>query len=172
MKIDVFSARCGRFAARVTAAVTTDDCRPRRGEFFPAADTAFASIFPYPPGAARARQKTPLPRRVSPSMLPPRPAPRTEPTPPRLLIRPRSPVRHRATRYLRVPCRLRAPSPLGRAEEQPPPLAPSHLPLIMASGPPGPLVHPLDVQSLRRESYGRYRLWPSLRPPLLPPRLP
>ena len=41
-----------------------------------------------------------------------------EPTPPRSLIRPRPPLRRLATRRLRMPCRLRAASPLGRAEEQ------------------------------------------------------
>ena len=42
----------------------------------------------------------------------------------------------------------------------------------MASGPAGPLVHPHGVLTPRRESHGRNRLWPSLRPLLLPPRLP
>ena len=45
MKMDDLSAPSGRFVVRVTAAVTTDDCRPGRGDFFPAADTAFASVF-------------------------------------------------------------------------------------------------------------------------------
>ena len=73
---------------------------------------------------------------------------------------------------LRLPFHLRAASPLRLTEEQPPPLVQIHLLLIMASGPAGPLVHPLDVVSPRREPHGRDRLWPSLRPPLLPPRLP
>ena len=82
------------------------------------------------------------------------------------------PLRHMATRHLRLPCRLRAVSPLVCAEELPPPLAPSHLLLIMVSGPAEPLVHPLDVLPPRRESHGRDRLRPSLRPALLQPRLP
>ena len=68
-------------------------------------------------------------------------APHREPTPPISPIRPRPPLRHRATRPLRPPYRLPPSSSLGRAEEQPPPLAPNHLLLIMASGPAGPLVH-------------------------------
>ena len=155
--------------ARVTAAVTTDDCRPGRGENFLPPTLISLRFLPYPLRAARARQKPPLPRRVSPGMLLPRRAPRMEPTPPGSLIRPRPPLRRLATRHLQLLCCLRAASPLGRAEEQPPPLAPSRLLLIVASGPAGPLVHPLNVLAPRRESHGRDRLWPSLRPPLLPP---
>ena len=44
MKINDLPAS-GRFVARESAAVTTVDCRPGRGAFFPAADTAFASFF-------------------------------------------------------------------------------------------------------------------------------
>ena len=109
-------------------------------------------FLPYPLRAARARQKPQPPWRVPPSMLLPRRAPHREPSSPRSLIRPRSPLRHMATRRLRLPCRLRAVSLLGRAKEQPPPLAPSHLLLSMASGPAGPIVHPLDVLPPRRES--------------------
>ena len=87
-------------------------------------------------------------------------------------MRPRPLLRYRATRHLRLPCRLRAEFPLGRAEEQLPPLATSYLLMTMASGPAGALVYPLDVLSPRRESHGRDHLWPSLRPPLPPPRLP
>ena len=171
-RIDHLFHPSGRFVARVTAAVTTDDCRPGRGDIFLPPTLLSLRFLPYPPGAARARQKPPLQRRVSPSMLLPRQAPHGEPTPPISLIRPRPPLCHRATRHLRLPCRLRAAFPLGRAEKQPPPLAPSHLLLTMASGPAGPLVHPLNVLSPRRESHGRDSLWPSLRPLLLPPRLP
>ena len=105
--IDDLSAPSGRFVARVTAAVTTDDCRPGRGEFFLPPTLLSLRFLPYPPGAARARQKSPLPRRVSPSTLLPRRALHREPTPPRSRIRPRPPLRHRATRHLRLPCRLR-----------------------------------------------------------------
>ena len=48
MRVDDLSALSGRFVARVTAAVTTDDCRPGRGEISPAADTAFSSVFAVP----------------------------------------------------------------------------------------------------------------------------
>ena len=71
---------------------------------------------PYPRGAARSPQKPPLPQHVSRSMLLSRRSPHREPIPPRSLIRPRPPLRHRATRPLRLPCSLRAASPLGRAE--------------------------------------------------------
>ena len=172
MRIDDPFAFRGRFVARVTAAVTTDDCRPGRGEFFLPPTVLSLRFLPYPPGVARARQKPMLQRRVSPSMLLPRRAPHREPTPPRSLIRPRPPLRHRATRHLRLPCRLRAAFSPGRAEEQPPPLAPSYLLLIMASGPAGPLVHRLEVFSPRRESHCPDRLWPSLRPLLLSARPP
>ena len=50
--------------------------------------------------------------------------------------------------------------PLGRADEQPLPLAPRRLLLIMASGPAGPLGHPSGNLSPRRESCGRDRPHP------------
>ena len=55
------------------------------------------------------------------------------------------------------------------AEEQPLPLAPHRLLLIMASGPAGPLDHPSGVLPPRREPHGRDRPHPSLWPRLLPP---
>ena len=48
MKIDDLSAPSGSFAARVSAAVTAADRHPGRGFLFPAADTAFASVFAVP----------------------------------------------------------------------------------------------------------------------------
>ena len=48
MRIDDLCTPCGRFFARVSAAITTADRRPGRGSFFPAADTAFVSIFVVP----------------------------------------------------------------------------------------------------------------------------
>ena len=48
MRIDDVSAPSGKFAARLTAAVTTDYCRLGREECFSAADTAFASVFAVP----------------------------------------------------------------------------------------------------------------------------
>ena len=122
--------------------------------------------------ATRARQKLPLPRRLLPSMLLPRRELHRGPTPPPSLIRPRPPLRRPVTRHLQLPCHLRAASPLGRTEERPLALALSHLLFIMAPGPAEPLVYPLGVLTPRRESHGRDRLWPSLRPLLLPPRLP
>ena len=47
-RIDDLSAPSGRFVARVSAAVTTVDRRPGRGDIFPAAETAFASVFAVP----------------------------------------------------------------------------------------------------------------------------
>ena len=48
MRIDDLSAPSGRFAAIVSAVVTTADCRPGRGATLPAADTVFASVFAVP----------------------------------------------------------------------------------------------------------------------------
>ena len=172
MGIDDLSAPSGRFLARVTAAVATDDRLRSHGDFFPEADTAFASVFAVPSEGGTGSAEAPATAILSPSMLLPRRAPHSASTPPRSLIWPRPSLRRLSTRHLRLPCCLRATPPLGAAEEQPLPLAPSHLLLIMASGPAGLLVHPLDVLTPRRESHGRDRLWPSLRPPPLPPRLP
>ena len=172
MKIDDLSAPSERFVTRVTASVTTDDCPSGRRKTFLPPTLLSLRFLPYNMGAARARQKPPLRRGVSPIMLLPRRPPHREPAPPRSVIFPRPPLRYMAPRHLRPPCWLWVASPLGRAEEQPPPLAPSHLLLRMASGPAGPLVLPLDVLSPLRESHGRDRLCPSLRPPILPPRLP
>ena len=146
---------------------------PAAEQFFLAPTPLSLRFLPCPLRMARALQKTPLPRRLSPSMLLPRRALRREPIPSRSLIRPRSPFRRLATRRLRLPCRLRAAFPIGRANEQPLPLALLCLLLIiMVSGPAGPLVHPQGVLTPRRESHGRDRLWPSLRPLLLPSHLP
>ena len=59
MRIDDPSAPCGRFVARVTATVTTDDCRPGRGKLFPAADTAFALVFAIPSRGAAGSAEAP-----------------------------------------------------------------------------------------------------------------
>ena len=59
IRIDDLSAPSGRFVARITAAVTTDDCRPGRGELFPAADTAFASFFAAPSGGGTGSAEAP-----------------------------------------------------------------------------------------------------------------
>ena len=48
MRIDDLSHPCRRFVARASATVTTVDRRPGRGAFFPAVDTAFASVFAVP----------------------------------------------------------------------------------------------------------------------------
>ena len=71
-------------------------------------------FLPDPLREARALQKPPLPRRLLPSMLLPRRALHREPISPGLLIRPRSPLRRLATRCIRLPCRLRVASSLGR----------------------------------------------------------
>ena len=113
-----------------------------------------------------------LPPRLSSSVLLPRRVLHRQPTPTQYLIRSRPPLRRLGTRRLRLPCRLRTPSPPGRADEQPLPLALRYLFFIMASGPAGPLVHPHGELISRRESHGRDRLWPSIRSLLLPPRLP
>ena len=127
MRIDDVSAPSGRFIARVPATVTTVDCRPGRGEIFSAADTTLASLLPCPLREARSLQKPSLQRRLSLSMLLPRRALHREPTSPQSRIRPLLPFRRLATRRLRLPCRLRAASPLGCAEEQPLPMPLSYL---------------------------------------------
>ena len=58
-RIDHLFHPSGRFVARVTAAVTTDDCRPGRGENLPAADTAFASVFAVLPGGGTGSAEAP-----------------------------------------------------------------------------------------------------------------
>ena len=65
------------------------------------------------------------------------------------------------TRHLRLPCRLRAASPLGRADEQPLPLALRRLMFIRALVSAGPLSHPHGVLTPRRKFHGRNHLWPS-----------
>ena len=170
VKINDLSAPSGRFVARVSATVTTTDRRPGRGDFFLLSTPFSLRFLPYPVRAARARQEPPLPRRLSPSMLIPSRALHREPIPPRSLVRPRPPLRRLATRHVRLPCRLRAALPLGRADEQPLPLPLSRLLLNMASGPTGALVHPHGVLTPRRESHGRDRLWPSTAL-LLPPHV-
>ena len=159
MRIDDLFAPCWTFVARVIATVTTDDCRPgRRHNFLPAADTALSSLLPHRMGAARAWQMLPLPRRVLPSTILLRRAPHRKPTPTRSLIRPRPLFHHMTIRHLRLPCRLRAGPPLGRALKQTPLQAPSHLLLTMGSGPAGPLAEPFEVLTSHRESHGRERL--------------
>ena len=172
MRIDDRSAPSGRFVARVSTAVTTVDRRPGRGAIFRPPTPLSLRFLPCPLRAARALQEPPLPRRLSPSMLLPRRALHRESIPPRSPIRPRPPFRRLTTWRLGLPCRLRAASLLERADKQPVPLALHRLLFIMVSGPAGPLVHPQGVLTPRRESHGRDRLWPSLRPLLLPPRLP
>ena len=151
----------------VSAVVTTFDRRPGRGETcLPPTPLSLRFL---PLSAARALQEPPLLRRLSPSMLLARRARHKEPIPTRSLIRPRPPLSRLVTRRLRLPCRFRATSPLGRANEQPLPLALRRLMLIMVSSPAGSLVHPPGVRTPRREPHGPDRLWPSLRPMLLPP---
>ena len=98
--------------------------------FLPPTPLSFR-FWPCPLRAARAQHKPPLSRRLSLSMLLPSRALQREPTPPRSRIWPHPPFRHLATRHLRRPCHLRAPSSLGRTEEQPLPLPLSRLLLIM-----------------------------------------
>ena len=56
-RIDSLSAPSGRFVAH---AVTTDDCRPGRGEFLPAADNAFASVFAVASGCGTVSAEAPV----------------------------------------------------------------------------------------------------------------
>ena len=135
MKIDDLSAPSGRFVARVSVAVTTADRRPGRRYFFPAANTAFISVFVVPSESGTGSAKAPLPRRLPPSMLLLSRALHREPIPPRSLIRPRPPLLL-ATRHLRLPCCLRAASPLGRVDEQLLPLAPAYSYGFEPGGPP------------------------------------
>ena len=171
MRIDDLSAHSGRFVARVTAAITVDDCRPGRGEHFSAADTAFASVFAVPSGGGTGSAEAPAAATsVAQHALPTSsisqgadfaeitdPAasassPQGYPAPPTAL-----PSSGRISTWAR-----RRTAAAAGAE---PPAA------DYGFGPAGPLVHPLDILSPRRVSHGRNRLWPSLRPPLLPLRL-
>ena len=170
MRIDDLSAPSGRFVARVTAAVTTDDCRPGRGDNFPAADTAFASVFTVPSGGGTGSADAPAAAKSVTQHAPPTSSTSQGADSAEIADPAASAPSLQGDPPTALP--LRVAFPLGFAEEQSPPLAPSHLLLIMASGPAGPLAHPLDVLSPRRESHGRDHLWPSLRPPLLSPRQP
>ena len=142
MRIDDPSVTYGIFVARVSTVVTTIDRRPGRGKVFPAGDIALALVFAVPSEGGKGSAET------------------------------SAAVRRLATRHLRRPCRPWAVFPQGSADEQPLPLALSRLMLTMASGPAGPNVHPRGVLTPVRESHARDRLWPSLRPLLLPPGLP
>ena len=172
MRIGDLSAPSRRFVARVTAAVTTDGYRPDRGELVPAADTAFASVFAVPFGGATGSAEAPA---AATSVV--QHAPPTSSTP-------------QGADYVEITDPA-APAPLRQGDPAPPTALPpsgristrtrrrtaaatgAEPPAVdYASGPAGPLVHPLDVLSTRRESHGRDRLWPSLRPLLLPLRLP
>ena len=59
MRIDDLSAPSGRFVARVTAAVTNDDCHPGHGEKFTAACTVFVSVFVVPSGGGTGSAEAP-----------------------------------------------------------------------------------------------------------------
>lgn len=185
MRVEDLSAFSGRSVAHVPATVTAVDHRPGRGAIclppsppsiaVPAAGQCFLQstllwlrFFAHPLRAARALQKSLLPRWLSPSMLLPR-ALHREPTPPRSLLRPRPPFRRLATKCLRIPCHLRA-APRG-AGEHPLPQALRLLLLIMVSGPAMPLDYPPSVLTRCRELHGCDRLRVSLCPLLLPPRL-
>ena len=80
IRTDDRSAPSGRFVARVLAAVTTDDRHPGHGFFFLPLTPLSRRFLLCPLRAARAWQKPPLPRRLSPSMLLPRRALHREPT--------------------------------------------------------------------------------------------
>ena len=159
MRIDNFSAPSGRFAARVSAAVTTVDHRPGRGDNFPPADTACASVFAVPSEGGTGSAPSPTSTSQGDDSA-------------AIMVRPLPLLRRLATRHLRLPCRLRAASPLGRADEHPLPLVLRRLLLIMVSRLAGPIVYPYGVLTSRHESNGRDRLCPLLRPLLLPCRLP
>ena len=96
--IDDLSAPSGRFITRVSAAVTTADRRPGRGEFIQPPTPRSLRCKPCLLRATRARQKNPLPRRLSPTILLPSRTLHRESTPPRSLIRPGPPLRRLAPR--------------------------------------------------------------------------
>ena len=145
LSIDDLSAPSGRFIARVSAAVITVDRCPGRGAFFPAADTAFASVFPVPfeggtgsagaPAAATAVAQhapslTSTPQGAdSAAITDPAASASSSPGDPRPLL----------------PCCHRGVFPIGRADEQPLPLALRRLLSIIVSSPAGSLVHPPGV---------------------------
>ncbi|CAN0584579.1 unnamed protein product, partial [Laminaria digitata] len=104
-------------------------------------------------------------------MLLPQRALHREWIPPRPRVRPHPLLRRLATPRLRLNCRLRAASRLGRAGKRPLPLALCSLLLIMASGAAGPLDHPPGVPTPCREFHGHDHLRQSSRPLLLTPCL-
>ncbi|CAN0471722.1 unnamed protein product, partial [Laminaria digitata] len=104
-------------------------------------------------------------------MLLPQRALHMEWIPPRPLVRPHPLLRRLATPRLRLNCRLRAASRLGRAGKRPLPLALCSLLLIMVSDPAGPLDYPPGVSTPRREFHDRDHLRQSSRPLLLTPCL-
>ena len=165
MRIDYLSAPSGRFVARESAAVTNADRCPNRGGIWPVVNSAFASVIflpseggtgsAEPPAAATAvAQHVPSQRADSAAItdrLVSAPSPPGDPAPP-IALPPSGRISTRTHRRTAASA--------------------ARLLLIMGSGPAGPLPHPQGVLTPRRESHGRDRLWSSLQPLLLPPRLP
>ena len=132
MKIHYLSAPPERFGARVSAAVTTVDRRRGRGASLPATEKAFASVFAVPfEGGTGCRSPS---RRDG--CHPACSSSDEHFTGSRFRRDRRSgrpPLHHLADRRHRLPCRLRAAFPLGRAAEQPLPLTLRCLLLIMTA---------------------------------------
>ena len=141
----------------LSAAVTTADRRRGTGELILPPTPLSLRFSLCSLRAERSRQKTPWPRRLSPGMFRAHRALHGEPTPPRSLIRSHPPLRRPVTRHLRLICRLRVVSLLGRVVKQLLPLALNRLLLSLASGKARPLVHRRGVQTFRRTSHGGYR---------------
>ena len=153
MRIDNPSAPSGKFGARVSAAVTTADRRPGRGAILPADDTAFAFAVPSEGGmgSAEAPPATTAVAQLAPS--------------------PTSTSKGGDSAAITDPTAFA----LSPDDDPAPPAAlplSGRLVLILVSGPAGPFDHSQGVLTPRRESHGQDRLWPSLRPLLLPPPLP
>ena len=163
VRIDDLSAPSGRFVGCVSAVITTVDRHAGRGAIFPAADTAFASVFAVPseggtgsaeaPAAATAvAQHAPFPRSTSQGVY-------------STAIAEPAACAHSPLGDLEPPTALR---PSSRMSTRPRRRTVSitarrRLLMIKGSGLAGALVHPTGVVTSLRTSHGRDRLWPSLQ---------
>ena len=159
MRIDDLSALSGSFVARVSASVTAVDRCPGRGRVLLAAGNDFASVSAVPPSSARAPQNPRLPRRPSPSRLHFQGVLHRGPTPSIPLARPCPHLSRLALRRLHSDARRHSNSswqctPCSQ---------------LWRWARRGPLNHRPGVLTPRRESHGRDRPRPPLRPLLLPP---
>ena len=118
MRIDALSDSSGRFAARSSASVTTDDRRIGRRGFLPTTDTAFASLFVESPQGGMSSAEAPAAATTVALQDPSPTSPARAKMSPQSLVRPHPTFPHPAIQRLKLPRRL-SPSPFGRAGKQP-----------------------------------------------------